>query len=161
MQEPRRVRHEPRSMRSATTRATAALTATMILLVACGGGGGGGNGEAADNVVHTLIINASAADVTVRYVGNVDTIDTPLPTCSAELLDFPLSDPFQVLIDGTTVIDTDVDLPDGLPNAIDGYSDLIVEIAIDTEGVATFDRIRPGSGLTKPSKASYCASLPG
>jgi len=161
MQEPRRVRHEPRSMRSATTRAAAALIATMVLLVACGGGGGGGGGEAADNVVHTLIINASAADVSVEYIGAEPADAVTLATCSAELLDFPLADPFQVLIDGTTVIDTDVDLPDGLPNAIDGYSDLIVEIAIDTEGVATFDRIRPGSGLTKPSKASYCASLPG
>lgn len=161
MQEQGMDRRQPRSMRSIATRAAATLVAAMVVLVACGGGGGGGGGEAADNVVHTLIINASAADVTVRYVGTVDTIDVPLPTCSAELLNFPLSDPFQLLIDDTTVIDTDVDLPDGLPNAIDGYSDLIVEIAIDKEGVATFDRIRPGSGLTKPSKASYCPSLPG
>ncbi len=161
MQEPRRVRHQPRSMRSATARAAGVLTATLVLLVACGGGGGGGNGETGDNVVHTLIINASPDDVTVQYIGAEPGDDIPLPTCTAELLDFPLADPFQVIIDGTTVIDTDVDLPDGLPNAIDGYSDLIVEIAIDKDGVASFDRIRPGSGLTKPSKASYCASLPG
>lgn len=160
MQEPRRVRRQPRSMRSATTRAAGALAATMVLLVACGGGGGG-NGGQTDHTLHTLIINASAADVTIQYIGAEPGDEIPLPTCSAELLDFPLADPFQVLIDGDAVIDTDVDLPDGIPNAVDGYSDLIVEIAIDKEGVASFDRIRPGSGLTKPSKASYCPSLPG
>jgi len=71
-----------------------------------------------------------------------------------------LADPFQLLIDGVAVIDTDFDLPDGIPNADAGYSDLIVQVTIDREGVASFDRVRPGSGLTKPSKASYCPTLP-
>lgn len=152
-------RRQPRSIRSAVTRATAALVATIVLLAACGGGDGG-NGVDAGHVLHALIINASAADVTVTYVGTEPTDDVALPTCSAESLDFPLSDPFQLQIDGETVIDSDIDLPDGLPNAIDGGSDLIVEVKIDKEGAATFDRIRPGSGLTKPSKASYCPSMP-
>ena len=152
-------RQRPRPIRSGITRAAAGLAAAVVLLAACGGSNGGGGNGASDHTLHTLVINASAADVTVTYVG-AETIEEPLPTCKAALLDFPLADPFQILIDGETVIDTDIDLPDGLPNALDGYSDLIVEVAIDKEGVATFDRIRPGGGLTKPSTAAFCPTLP-
>jgi hypothetical protein len=159
MEEERMGRQRPGPIRSSIARAVAGLSVAAVLLAACGGGGGG-NGGNTEHTVHTLVINASAADVTVTYVG-AETIEEPLPTCKAALLDFPLADPFQILIDGETVIDTDIDLPDGLPNAIDGYSDLIVEVAIDKEGVATFDKIRPGGGLTKPSTAAFCPTLPG
>jgi hypothetical protein len=158
MEEERMRRQRPHPFRSGISRAVAALSVATLLLAACGGSGGG-NGGATAHTVHTLVINASEADVTVTYVG-AETIEEPLPTCKAALLDFPLADPFQILIDGETVIDTDIDLPDGLPNALDGYSDLIVEVAIDKEGVATFDEIRPGGGLTKPSTAAFCPTLP-
>ena len=151
-------RQRPGPFRSSISRAVAGLSAAAVLLVACGGGGGG-NGGSTEHTVHALVINASDADVTVTYVG-AETIEEPLPTCKAALLDFPLADPFQILIDGETVIDTDIDLPDGLPHAVDGYTDLIVEVAIDKEGVATFDAIRPGGGLTKPSTAAFCPTLP-
>jgi hypothetical protein len=160
MEEERMGRQRPGPVRSSIWRAVAGLSVAAVLLAACGGSNGGGNGGSTDHIVHALVINASAADVTVTYVG-AETIEEPLPTCKAALLDFPLADPFQILIDGETVIDTDIDLPDGLPNAIDGYSDLIVEVAIDKEGVATFDKIRPGGGLTKPSTAAFCPALPG
>jgi len=152
-------RRQSRSTRSAVTRPAAALVATVLLLAACGGGGGGGNGVEIDHILHALVINASPEDVTVTYVG-AESTDVALKTCSAERLEFPLADPFQLLIDGVAVIDTDFDLPDGIPNADAGYSDLIVQVTIDREGVASFDRVRPGSGLTKPSKASYCPTLP-
>jgi hypothetical protein len=159
MEEERMGRQRRGPIRSSISRAVAGLSVAAVLLAACGGSNGGGNGGSTDHTVHALVINASAVDVTVTYVG-AETIEEPLPTCKAALLDFPLADPFQILIDGETVIDTDIDLPDGLPNAIDGYSDLIVEVAIDKEGVATFDRIRPGGGLTKPSTAAFCPTLP-
>jgi hypothetical protein len=161
MEEERMGRQRPGVFRSSISRAVAGLSVAAVLLAACGGGGGnGGNGGATAHTVHALVINASAADVTVTYVG-AETIEEPLPTCKAALLDFPLADPFQILIDEETVIDTDIDLPDGLPHALDGYTDLIVEVAIDKEGVATFDAIRPGGGLTKPSTAAFCPVLPG
>lgn len=158
MEEQRMARGRPRPNRFPVLRAVAGLSAAALLLAACGGGGGG-NGGSTNHTVHALVINASAEDVTVTYVG-AETVEVPLPTCKAALLDFPLADPFQILIDEETVIDTDIDLPDGLPNALEGYSDLIVEVAIDKEGVATFDKIRPGGGLTKPSTAAFCPTLP-
>jgi NAD(P)H-hydrate repair Nnr-like enzyme with NAD(P)H-hydrate epimerase domain len=146
---------QPRPFRS-ILRATAALTATGLLLAACGGDGG--DGATAGSVLHALIINASDADVTVSYTG-ADAPDVTQATCSADLHDFPLADPFTIAIDGKTVLDSDVDLPDGIPN--DGASDLIVSITIAKDGTASFDRVRPGSALTKPSKAAYCPTMPG
>lgn len=158
MQEERLERRRPRPIWSSMMRAAAALAAIAVLLAACGGENGG-NGDQTGNILHTLIVNASAADVTVGYTGAEPAEDITLATCSAELLDFPLSDPFVLTLDGEAVLDSDRDLPDGLPN--DGESDLIVEIMIPKDGPPEFDRVRPGSGLTKPGKASYCPSLPG
>ena len=138
-------------------RATGALTATVLLLAACGGDGGGG-GTTAGTVLHALIVNASDAEVTVSYTG-AEAEDTTQATCTADIHNFPLADPFTVSIDGETVLDSDVDLPDGIPNQ--GESDLIVRIDIAKDGTATFDRVRPGSDIGKPSKAAYCPTLPG
>jgi hypothetical protein len=137
-------------------RATAALMATVLLLAACGGDGG--DGVTAGAVLHALIVNASDADVTVSYTG-ADAPDVPQKTCSADIHNFPLADPFTISIDGKTVLDSDVDLPDGIPNQ--GESDLIVRIDIAQDGTASFDKVRPGSDIGKPSKAAYCPSLPG
>jgi hypothetical protein len=145
----------PRPSRS-IWRATAALTATVLLLAACGGDGG--DGATAGSVLHALIVNASDADVTVSYTG-AEAADVTQATCSADIHNFPLADPFTVSIDGKTVLDSDADLPDGIPNQ--GESDLIVRIDIAQDGTATFDRVRPGSDIGKPSKAAYCPTLPG
>jgi hypothetical protein len=145
----------PRPSRS-ILRATAALTATVLLLAACGGDGG--DGVTAGAVLHALIVNASDADVTVSYTG-ADAADATQATCTADIHNFPLADPFTVAIDGKTVLDSDADLPDGIPNQ--GESDLIVRIDIAKDGTATFDRVRPGSDIGKPSKAAYCPTLPG
>ncbi len=155
MQEQRQERRRPRPIRSSIMRTAAALTASVLLLSACGGDSGG-NGGGTGYTLHTLIVNATAADVIVTYEGSDD---VTLKSCDAILQDFPLSDPFVVSLDGDAVLDSDRDLPDGLPN--DGGSDLIVKITIPMDGAATFDRVRPGSGLTKPGRSSYCPSLPG
>lgn len=140
-------------------KSTAALAAVTLLLAACGGdGGNGGNGPTA--ILHTLIINASEADVTVGFSRDGEPEpDQVVPTCEAALIDYPLADPFQLFIDGETVIDTFEDLPEGLPN--DGESDLIVQVNISREGEVTSDNVRPGRGVSKPSKASFCPTLPG
>jgi len=149
-----------RETRTAFTvpRFAAMLTATAILLAACGGDTGGGNGGTG-SILHALIVNASDADLTISYTGEAPAADETQATCSADTHDFPLSDPFTIAIDGKTVIDSEKDLPDGLPNQ--GESDLIVRIDVAKDGTATFDRVRPGSGIQKPSKAAYCPTLPG
>jgi hypothetical protein len=146
----------PRPFRFTVWRATAALTATVLLLAACGGDGSG-DGATSGTVLHALIVNASATDVTVSYTG-ADAADETQGTCSATVVNFPLADPFTVSIDGEVVLDSDVDLPDGIPNQ--GESDLIVRIDIDKDGKASFDKVRPGSDIGKPSKAAYCPTLP-
>lgn len=150
-------RQRPRPIRSTMSRAAATLAATAVLLAACGGDGSGDGGT--NSTLHALIVNGSEADVTVSYTGAEPADDIVQATCSADLQDFPLADPFTLAIDGETVLDSDVDLPDGIPN--DGESDLIVTVTIAKDGTASFDRVRPGSGLSKPSKAAYCPSLPG
>jgi hypothetical protein len=150
-------RRPPRPIGFSVPRAAAIMTATAILLAACGGDGGGNGGTA--SILHVMVVNASDADVTISYTGEEPAEDQTQATCSADTHDFPVSDPFTIAIDGKTVIDSAADLPDGIPN--DGESDLIVRIDVAEDGSATFDRVRPGSGLQKPSKAAYCPSLPG
>jgi len=137
-------------------RAAGVLAATAILLAACGGDGGGDG--SAGHTLHAMIVNASDADVTISYTGDEPAEDQTQATCSADTHNFPVSDPFTLAINGETVIDSDVDLPDGIPN--DGESDLIVRVDVAKDGTLSFDKVRPGSGLQKPSKTAYCPSLP-
>jgi hypothetical protein len=146
-----------RSIQLTVLRAAAALMAAAVLLAACGGDGG--PGDTTGSILHALIVNASPADVTVSYTGAEPAEDVTQATCSADTHDYPLSDPFTIAINGETVLDSDADLPEGLPNF--GESDLIVRIDIAQDGTASFDRVRPGSGIQKPSKAAYCPQLPG
>jgi hypothetical protein len=156
--EAQRMRHsQPRATRSRIARTLAALAATAFLLAACGGDGGGDG--ASNFTLHALIVNASDADVTVSYTGAEPAEDVVQKTCSADIHNFPVADPFTLAVNGETVIDSDADLPDGIPN--DGESDLIVRIDVAKDGTAKFDKVRPGSDIGKPSKAAYCPSLPG
>lgn len=152
---------------------TIALVAVALVLAACGGdgGGGGGGGGTPAALLHTLITNATDGDVTIGYSRDGEPEpDQVVPTCTAALIDYPLSDPFQLFVDGATVIDSFVDFADGLPN--DGESDLIVEVRIEMDGTVnlisqrdvptTADvAVRPGRGMAKPSKSAFCPTLPG
>ena len=142
----------PRPIGFSILRAAATLTATAILVAACGGDSG--NGGVTSSILHVLVVNASDAEVTITYTGDEAAPDETQATCSADTHDFPLSDPFTVAIDGTTVIDSDADLPDGIPN--DGESDLIVRVDVAKDGTTKFDKVRPGSGMQKPAKTAYC-----
>jgi len=153
-----RMRHSrPRPIRSSVVRALAVLAATAVLLAACGGDGGGDGPS--DFTLHALIVNASDADVTVTYTGTDPAEEATQATCSADIHDFPIADPFTIEVDGQVVLDSDADLPEGIPN--NGESDLIVRVDVAKDGTAKFDRVRPGSDIGKPSKAAYCPSLPG
>lgn len=151
-----RLRSRPGPSRS-ILRAGAALAATAVLLAACGGDGGGDG--ASDFTLHALIVNGSDAEVTVTYTGTDPAEDVTQASCTADIHNFPVGDPFTIEVDGQVVLDSDADLPEGIPN--DGESDLIVRVDIAKDGAATFDRVRPGSDIGKPSKAAYCPSLPG
>jgi|KBSSwiStaDraftv2_1062776.scaffolds.fasta_scaffold33381_5 hypothetical protein len=156
--EDQRMRHSrPRPIRSTVVRALAVLAATAVLLAACGGDGGGDG--ASDFTLHALIVNASDAEVTVTYTGTDPAEEATQASCTADIHNFPVADPFTFTIGDEVVIDSDADLPDGIPN--DGESDLIVRIDIAQDGTASFDKVRPGSDIGKPSKAAYCPSLPG
>lgn len=147
-------RRGPGFSRSTTVRAAVILAAALVL-AACGGDG---DVNTVAHTLHAMVVNASDADVTISYTGDEPADDQVQATCSADTHDYPVSDPFVIAIDGETVIDSDVDLPDGLPN--DGESDLIVRIDVAKDGTLSYDRVRPGSGLQKPSRAGYCPSLP-
>jgi hypothetical protein len=150
-----------------------ALVAVALLLAACGGNGGNGNGNGNEPsaVLHALIVNASDVEVIVGYSADgAPEPDLAVPSCEAALQDYPLADPFVVTIDGETVIDTFVDLPDGLPN--DGESDLNLQIDIKKDGTVAMINaqgapasadvaLRPGRGFSKPSKSAFCPTLPG
>ncbi len=153
---------------------TIALVAVALVLAACGGdggGGGGGGGGTPATLLHTLITNATDADVTIGYSRDGEPEpDQVVPTCTAALIDYPLSDPFQLFVDGVTVIDTFADLPEGLPNG--GESDLIVQVNINKDGsvdligrqdqpVSVDQAVRPGRGMSKPSTSAFCPVLPG
>jgi len=137
-------------------RAAAMLVATTVLVAACGGDSGNGG---VVGVFHVMVVNATDADVTISYTGAEPADDETQATCSADTHDYAVSDPFVIAINGETVIDSDVDLPEGIPN--DGESDLIVRIDVAKDGTTTFDRVRPGSGMQKPAKAAYCPGSTG
>lgn len=151
-----------RAVRRPTRRSRSVLLLVGLagLLAACGGGsGGGGGGDGTGATLHALVVNASEGDAAVTYT---DADGTPteevLETCTARVLEFPITDPFQIAVDGTTVVDS-ATLPEGLPGA--GESDLVVKIDIDREGVAEFDSLRAGRSISIPARSAYCATLPG
>jgi len=152
------LRSRPRSGRPTRSliSCTAVIAAAALLLAACGGDS---TGDGGGHTLHAMVVNASDADVTISYTGDEAAEDQTQATCSADTHDYPVSDPFVIAINGETVIDSDVDLPEGIPN--DGESDLIVRIDVAKDGTLSFDEVRPGSGLQKPSRAGYCPSLPG
>lgn len=153
---------------------TIALVVVALVLAACGGdggGGGGGGGGGTALKLHTLIVNATEVDVTVGYSADGEPEpDQVVPTCTAALIDFPLADPFELFIDGTVVIDSFADLPEGLPN--DGETDLIMHVNVNKDGsvdligrqdqpVSADQAVRPGRGMSKPSVSAFCPTLPG
>jgi hypothetical protein len=143
--------------------------AIAVLLSACGGGTPGGSSQAAFKL-HTLILNATPNDIIVGYEGDgTPAPDQTVKTCTAELIDFPLADPFKLTIDGRSAIDTEADLPAGLPNQ--GESDLILEVNVASDGTISLGEdasrsspdlaLKPGRQYTKPATSAVCPTLPG
>lgn len=135
------------------------LVGLSLILAACGDGGGGGGGGGDAAVMRALVVNAMETDATVTYTDAGGTAtDQAVETCTAPVLEFTLSDPFQIAVDGTTVVDSTT-LPEGVPGF--GESDLVVKIDIARDGTAEFDEVRIGRTISPPARSAYCATLPG
>ena len=135
------------------------LAGVALILAACGGGGGGGGGGTTTAKLHALIVNAGEGDAAVTYT-DADGLPTEatVPTCTAQVLEFPVTDPFSVSIGDTVVVDS-AQLPAGLPGA--GETDLVVQVNVARDGTATFDSVRAGRSISIPARSAYCATLPG
>ena len=157
------VRRRPRRL----VTPVAVATALALLMTACvsgdGGGGGGGNGDTG-YVLRVLMINAHTDPHTLSYSGGA-----PLPssedgetaeTCSAIIVDYTLTVPFEILVDGVPVMISD-ELPEGVPQ--DGQTDLIAVIDILEDGTAQPSQnqssggaLEPGRQVGKPAAVSIC-----
>ncbi len=134
--------------------------AVALVLSACGGGGGGGGNQAATEL-QVMVINFSAKDVTATSSTGGD--PQTVKQCVAQLVTFPLADPFTFSIDNNAVIDS-AQLQGGVPGQ--GNSTVLAEVTVDKDGNAKVTREayagRTG-GLAPPSKLyieSMCAGTP-
>jgi hypothetical protein len=141
-------------------RAILLVAGFALVLAACGGGGGGGgggNGQPAQ--LHVLVVNGGATDAKITYTdANGTPTDKTVPTCTAQVVVFPVSDPFQVAVDGKTLIDSST-LPAGMPG--NGSQDLVVQVTVPKDGAAKFDSVRVGRDISIPARSAYCPTLPG
>lgn len=143
----------------------AVATVLALLMTACvsGDGGGGGNGEV-DYVLRVLFVNAHTEPHTLSYSGG-----PPLPdsedgetaeSCTAVIVDYALTVPFEILVDGVPVMISD-ELPEGVP--LNGETDLIALIDVLEDGTAQPSQnlssgspLEPGRSVGKPSAVGIC-----
>lgn len=134
-----------------------AVAMVALALAACGGGDGGGNANSTYKL-EVMVINLSAADATVTSStgGDAQTV----PQCVAQVVDFPMADPFILSIDNNPVIDSST-LEGGTPGG--GNATLLAQVTIGNDGTPKIDKQpyagREG-GLAPPSRLfveSSCA----
>jgi hypothetical protein len=105
------------------------------------------------------VVNGGATDAKITYTdANGTPTDKTVPTCTAQVVVFPVSDPFQVAVDGKTLIDSST-LPAGMPG--NGSQDLVVQVTVPKDGAAKFDSVRVGRDISIPARSAYCPTLPG
>jgi hypothetical protein len=147
----------PWGRRPATRAGLLVLTAVLaVSLAACGGGGGGGGGGGA-HAIHVLIVNHTDKDVNLTSsTGDPlasSSAKPPIASCKAGVVDFALSDPFTISVDGKVVIDS-TKLPAGIPNQ--GESDVVTQIDANKDGSVVFDSVRVGSKISPPAELGIC-----
>jgi hypothetical protein len=146
----------PWGRRPATRAGLLAITVVLaVSLAACGGGGGGGGN--ANTKIHVLLVNHTKADVNVTS-STGDPLSSsadkpPIASCKSGIIDFSLSDPFTISVDGKVVIDS-TKLPAGVPN--NGASDVVTEIDANKDGTVVFDSVRVGSKISPPAELGIC-----
>lgn len=147
----------PWGRRPATRAGLLVVTAVLaVSLAACGGGGGGGGGNLSTKI-HVLLVNHTQKDVNVTS-STGDPLDSsqakpPIASCKSGVIDFPLSDPFTISVDGKVVIDS-TQLPAGIPNQ--GQSDVVTQIDANKDGSVVFDSVRVGSKISPPAELGIC-----
>ncbi len=143
--------------RRAVTRAgLLVITALLaVSLAACGGGGGGGGNSGTK--IHVLLVNHTQADVNITSSTGEPLSSSadqpPIASCKSGIIDFTLSDPFTISVDGTVVIDS-TQLPAGIPN--NGESDVVTQIDARKDGSVVFDSVRVGSKISPPAELGIC-----
>ncbi len=142
--------------RPATRAGLLVITALLaVSLAACGGGGGGGGNGATK--IHVLLVNHTKADVNVTSSTGAPLSSSadqpPIASCKSGIIDFALSDPFTISVDGKVVIDS-TQLPAGIPNK--GESDVVTQIDANKDGSVVFDSVRVGSKISPPAELGIC-----
>ena len=128
---------------------TAAMVVLASVIAACGGGGGDNGGGPV--TLHLLVVNGSKQDATVGYTaGGEAQPDKVLKTCTDEIYDLPVADPFTVSINGAPALESS-----SFKFPLD--SSLIAEVDIDTAGKVTVgEEIAYGPVQGKPAADSIC-----
>lgn len=150
-------RKVPWGRRSATRAGLLVLTAVLaVSLAACGGGGGGGGGNTSTKI-HVLVVNHTPNPVDVTSSTGAPLASSqdqpPIASCKSGLVDFALSDPFTISVDGKVVIDS-TQLPTGIPNQ--GQSDVVTQIDANKDGTVVFTPLQVGSKISPPAELGIC-----
>ncbi len=133
-----------------------AITALLaVSLAACGGGGGGGGN--ANTKIHVLLVNHTQKPVDVTSSTGAPLPSSqdqpPIASCKSGVIDFALSDPFTISVDGKVLIDS-TQLQAGIPNK--GESDVVTQIDANKDGSVVFDSVRVGSKISPPAELGIC-----
>ncbi len=147
----------PRERRLAPRAVLLVVTAVLaVSLAACGGGGGGGGGNL-NTKIHVLLVNhtQNPVDVTSSSGSPLDSSQSkpPIASCKSGVIDFALSDPFTISVDGKVIIDS-TQLPAGIPNQ--GQSDVVTQIDANKDGSVVYDSVRVGSKISPPAELGIC-----
>ena len=148
-------------------RPLAVTAALALLLTACGGGGGGGGGGRTDFVIYVLLVNRdqAAESHVLSYSGGEALPSSPddevVESCSAAIVHYPVTVPFEILVDDVPVIISD-ELPFGVPS--DGETDMIATLEVQEDGTAVpvigdssgGSPVAGGRGLSKPAALGIC-----
>jgi hypothetical protein len=143
----------------------AVAVALLLAVSACasgGGGGGGGSGES-DDILRVLVVNEHSEVHTLSYSGGEPLADSPdaaeVESCTAAIVWYGVTIPFELLIDGVPVI-----VSDELPVPVAEGTDLVAQIGISQDGVAApvpldttgSSPVDTGRGVSKPAAIGLC-----
>jgi len=145
-------------------RPLAAVAALMLLATACTSGGGGGGGGDTTYVLRVLLVNRDpAAEHVLSYSGGAPLASSPdeetVEACSAIIVHYDMTDPFELLVDGVPVIISD-ELPFGVPVETDVTATM--DVLADGTAVPVIGDSQRGSpvvggrGLSRPAAVAIC-----
>jgi hypothetical protein len=136
----------------------------MMRATACTSGGGGGGGGDTTYVLRVLLVNRDpAAEHVLSYSGGAPLASSPdeetVEPCSAIIVHYDMTDPFELLVDGVPVIISD-ELPFGVPVETDVTATM--DVLADGTAVPVIGDSQRGSpvvggrGLSRPAAVAIC-----